>query len=77
MSDYTLYVSKNDAKIVVKKASTVFKNCKFTDDVVAYNDCYYFSTNRKKLIEKAKEIKNQWVEEARKTLEKYESIEIR
>ena len=71
---YTLYVKKEKMIIEVKKASKAMSNCTYTNEVVKYNDCYYLCSNRKPLIEKAKEIKESWISELKEKLEKAKSI---
>lgn len=73
---YQLYYSKKDSEIKIDKLKKVFQGIEITDEVKYYNDCFYFCSDRKKLKEKAIEIKNEWISEARIVLEKYESIEI-
>ena len=72
---YTLYVRKEKMIIEVKKAGKGMSHCKYTDDVVRYNDCYFTCLKRKPLVEKAKEIKESWVSELEEKLEKVKSIE--
>ena len=45
-------------------------------EVVRYNDCYYISFNRKALLTKAREIKQQWIEEQKAVLDEIEAIKI-
>ncbi|OHD20794.1 MAG: hypothetical protein A2Y34_07120 [Spirochaetes bacterium GWC1_27_15] len=75
---YQLYQNKNDAIIKIQKLSKVFqdKESRITDEIMIFNDVYSFCKDRKKLKQKAEEIKQEWVNEAKALLEKYENIKI-
>ena len=72
---YTLYHDKSMGIIKVKKASKGLQKCTYTDDVTYYNNNYYLCSKRKSLVEKAKEIKQSWVEEIEEKLAKVNAIE--
>ena len=44
--------------------------------ITAHNDCIYICAKRKPLVEKAKEIQSQWIQELEKDLEIIKSIDI-
>lgn len=46
------------------------------DYILYYNDCHYFSRSRKALVELAREMKAEWVQELEMKLEMYKSIKI-
>lgn len=76
MAKYTLFINKEKSIIEVKKATIAFRNVVFSEDVWHYNNNYYVSTNRKALIAKATEIKEQWITEAKERLDALEQIKI-
>ncbi len=45
-------------------------------EIVEYNDVYYLSFNRKALVAKAREIKQQWIDKHKATLAEIEAIKI-
>ena len=77
-SAYQLFNKKDEAKIIVEKMKPVFNDVrhKVNERVWKYNDNYYFSLDKKKLLELAEELKNKWISEAELLLEKYNSIKI-
>ena len=50
---------------------------KASDEVTVYNDCYFICNDRKKLREKANEIKNEWITELEDELEKANNMKIK
>lgn len=74
---YTLYVSKSEKKLEVKKAKKVLQNLEYRDHVTRYNNCYYICLKRAPLMEKAKEIKNNWITELEEELNALKAIEIK
>lgn len=73
---YQLYHKKSEGIIKIEKLKKVFSKVEVTDEIMCFNSVYYLCSDRKKLKEKALEIKNEWVSEAKLLLEKYESIKI-
>lgn len=72
---YTLYVNKMDNKIVVSKASKAMQNAgSYTNEVRQYNLNYLICLDKKPLVEKAKEIKDEWIAEFKSKLEELEGI---
>lgn len=74
---YTLYFDKNRSEIKITKAKKVMQNLNYTDNVERYNNCLYICMKRKPLVEKAKEIRAEWIAEAKENLAKFEAIEIK
>jgi hypothetical protein len=73
---YTLYYSRKEKTIKVTKARKALQNLNFTEEVTRYNDCYFICSNRKLLIEKAKDIQNEWLLELVKELETIREINL-
>jgi len=75
---YTLYRDKKDRELKVQKAKEIFTRSPllFTEEVTAYNNCYYFCKNRKPLVKKAEEIRTAWATELEYQLHKVNSIKI-
>jgi hypothetical protein len=73
---YTLYYSRKEKTIKVTKARKALQNLNFTEEVTRYNDCYFICSNRKPLIEKAKDIQNEWLLELVKELETIREINL-
>jgi len=73
---YQLYHNKSDAIIKIEKLKKTFNHIKVTDEIKFYNSNYFFCLDRNKLKEKALEIKNEWINEAKIILEKYENVNI-
>jgi hypothetical protein len=77
---YELFHSYDDNKIIIRQLRKIFFSEKnnINDDLYRYNDNYYFSTNRKKLKEKALYIRVEWEVKAKEAYEKawkwYEKI---
>lgn len=75
---YQLYMNRSEGKLEVKILTKIFKDKKgiITDDVVHFNNNYSFSNNRKKLIEYARGLKQEWLKEAQDTVDKVTAIKI-
>ena len=71
---YTLYHDKSKKEIKVSKAKKVFQNLNYTDDVTRYNNCYYICKTKKPLVEKAEEMKRNWIDELEEQLNKLNEI---
>lgn len=50
--------------------------CDCTDEVKQFNDSYFLCTDRKKLREKANELRAEWIKEAKENLEKFEALKV-
>lgn len=50
---------------------------KCTDEITKFNSIYYICNDRKKLNDKAKEIKEEWIRETEKELEAVRAIAIK
>lgn len=74
---YTLYHSRKEKIIEVKKAKKALQGLDYKDHVTRYNDCYFICSKRSLLVEKAKEIKAEWIAEVQKELNALEAIEIK
>lgn len=53
---YTLYHSRKDKVIEIKKAKKALQDLEYTEEVTRYNDCYYICSKRSPLLKKAREI---------------------
>lgn len=73
---YTLFHDKKGKVIEVKKSRKALQYLDFTEEVKVFNDCYYFCSKRKPLIEKAREIKREWVLELESELNSVKEIKI-
>lgn len=81
---YQLYHDKKHGILKVTPMHSVFYNCyidkmldKNNPDFVAYyNEQYFFSFSRKVLVQKAREMKEEWIKEVKVKLEMYKSIKI-
>lgn len=76
---YQLFVSQNESILEVKPLKKVFHHLKdnIGDDVTNYNSDYYFCNKRKLLIEFAKKMKQDWLEEAEAEVRRIQSIQIK
>jgi hypothetical protein len=73
---YQLYFKKEECILEIKPVQKVFKNLSITEEVWQYNNCFYFCKDRKSLKIKALELKEEWLKEAQKRLDKVNSIKI-
>lgn len=77
MKFYQLYFDRKykELKITPSK-NLMFDYNKAIDKVVQFNDCYFVSSDRKLLREKAYEIKAYWISQTEKELEEFKDIKI-
>lgn len=81
---YQLYHNKEKATIRVTPMSKMFYHKTYVDQLIAsateeivyYNSNYFFSLSRKALVQKAREMKEEWIKELEVKLEMYKSIKI-
>lgn len=73
---YTLYHNKNMREIKVSKASKPLHNLRYKEEVTYYNDCYFICLTRKPLVEKAKEIKQKWIDTLETELDQIKQIKL-
>ena len=73
---YTLYHSKKMREIKVSKASKSLQNLSYKEEITYYNDCYFICLTRKPLVEKAKEIKQRWIDALETELEEIKQIKL-
>lgn len=75
---YNLYHNKEKGIIKISDVtrSGVRLLTEYGDDVEYFNGNYFVSSNRKKLKDRAIEIKNEWIMGAKQELETYENINI-
>lgn len=73
---YTLYFNRSEKAIKVSKAKKALQNLNFTEEVSKYNNCYFICSNRNPLVEKAREIKKEWILELEDDLNTVEAIKI-
>jgi hypothetical protein len=73
---YTLYFNRSEKIIKVSKATKALQNLSFTEEVTQYNYCFFICSNRKPLVEKAREIKREWILELEDELNTIEAINI-
>ena len=76
---YLLYHDKDNAIITVKKASKAMQDLDYdnTGKVNYFNNHYFICLKRKPLLDKAREMKEQWLEEEKEKIMKIEAIEIK
>lgn len=72
---YTLYIEK-PTKLKVMKARKVLQDLDYTDEIKKYNDNLFYCSNRKPLVDKANEIKEEWIIEIKEQLINIENIKI-
>jgi hypothetical protein len=73
---YTLYFSKSEKALKVSKPRKPLQTLNYTEEVTQYNSCFFICSKRKPLIEKAKEIQNEWILELVKELETIREIKL-
>ena len=73
---YTLYYKRSEKVLKVTKATKVFHNLNFTEEVSVYNDCYLYCSKRITLVNKAIEIKQRWISELENDLNSIKEIKI-
>jgi hypothetical protein len=73
---YTLYFNRSRKEIELKKARKAFQNLNYTEEAVKYNDCIYICAKRKPLVDKAKEIQQNWVLQLEEELKVINEIKI-
>ena len=81
---YQLYHDKEHAILKVSPMQRVFYDTNidqqlamFQEDyILHYNHCHYFSRSRKALVELARKMKEEWVQQLEIKLEIYKSIKI-
>jgi len=73
---YTLYHNRKEKIIEVKKAKKAIRDIEYTDEVTFYNSCYFICLKRKPLMDKTKEIKQNWISELKKEIESIEAIRL-
>lgn len=73
---YTLYFSRKDKVIQVKKAKKALQNLEYSEKATQYNSCYYICSKRAPLLEKAKEIKQKWITELEDELKVIKEIKV-
>lgn len=71
---YALYHDRKQKIIQVKKAPKALQDIEYTDEVRYYNNCYFICLKKKLLLQKAEEMKQQWIAEAEKELEQLKAI---
>ena len=65
---YTLYHSRKEKVLQVKKAKRALRNLEFTEEVTEHNDCYYICLKRAPLVAKAREIRQKWISDLEEEL---------
>lgn len=74
MKMYSLFFDKKRLEICIEP----YKNAMIeTNELYKFNDCRYLCSDRKLLREKAKEIKESWLEEAKQAVRDIESLKIK
>lgn len=81
---YQLYHDKEKGILKVSPMAKVFLNTYIDqnlanqpqDYIVYYNSNYFFSLSRKALVQKARDMKTEWVQELEIKLEMYKNIKI-
>lgn len=81
---YQLHHDKSKAILKVSPMSKAFYHMTYvdklltnaTEEIIYYNTNYFFSFSRKALVQKAREMKEEWIKELEVKLEMYQSIKI-
>ena len=80
---YQIYIDKAKSIIKVEQLNKCFQNSSIFEkieeangELFRYNHYYHFCTNRKKLVEHGRQIKQQWINECKQQLEALENIKI-
>lgn len=73
---YQLFHDKEKCILEIKPLKDVFKNVKITDELLRYNQNYFFCNNRKSLKEFAERMKQEWIDEAQVRLDAVTQIKI-
>ena len=81
---YHLYYDKENAILKVSPIKKIFYKTyvdkaladKPQDYIYHYNENYFFSLSRKALVQKAREMKEEWIKEVEVKLEMYKKIKI-
>lgn len=81
---YQLYHDKEHAVLKVAPLQSIFYNTSLDkmldintpNVIVRYNEFYFFSFSRKSLVELARKMKDEWVQELEMKLATYNSIKI-
>lgn len=69
---YGLYHNKKQAEIkIITNPNCMIDSSKLTSELKYFNDCYYLSTDRNLIKQKAEEIRSEWIAEA---FEKYKTF---
>lgn len=75
---YGLYHNKEKMEItIIKNPNCAINSNDVTDEVIYFNNCYYVSTNRKALMAKAENLREEWIDEAKEVLNKLLSMVIK
>ncbi len=79
---YAIYIDKKKYSLAIKSPAVIQEQsvCLLEasdEDIVAYNENILISYSRAKLVHRAEEIKEKWLEDARAVLHKIEDIEIK
>lgn len=73
---YMLYHNKSSWQIEVEKPKKVLENLNYTEELTYYNEYYFICLNREPLVEKAKEIKQAWIDELESALNDLKQIKL-
>ena len=77
---YALYHDKRHRIIKIECASRLLSEYErlyaSNEEIVYYNENYYLSLNRKALLYKGREMKQQWIDECKEELRLIEAIKI-
>lgn len=81
---YQLYHDKEKGILKVSPMTKTFFNTyvdkdlidQLQDYILYFNSCYFFSLSRKALVHKAREMKEEWIQELETKLEMYKNIKI-
>lgn len=76
---YSLHHNKEQCLFEIKKNKTmginVPESCEIKDDdLIRYNDCHYISNDRNALVDKARELRDEWIKEYEEKIAKLKSI---
>lgn len=81
---YQLYHDKSKAILKISPMIKAFYGTTYidklltnaTEEIIYYNTNYFFSFSRKALVQKAREMKEEWIKEAEEILEMYKNIKV-
>ena len=74
---FKLYFNKKENKIEISPMGDTLMVTEANDKITLYNEYHYICNDRKSLMEKANEIKSNWIAELEKELNEIKEIKIK